>query len=164
MTNNDAIDLLDNLIGMIDDNQENDYDTALKMAIKALEELPKRRKEVKRWKRKALGQADGDFISRPQALNTICKGKCDFDFDKCPFTEHCGHINLLLSVPSVDIPSAEPKTGHWIPIYQGDEIINYRCSECELGDTNGSTNLYGWDYCRRCGTKMVKPQESEEEG
>ena len=51
----------------------------------------------------------------------------------------------------------EPKTGHWIPIYQGDEIINYRCSECELGDTNGSTNLYGWDYCRRCGAKMVEP-------
>ena len=49
-------------------------------------------------------------------------------------------------------------TGHWIPIYQGDEIINYRCSECELGDTNGSTNLYGWNYCRRCGTKMVEPQ------
>lgn len=48
--------------------------------------------------------------------------------------------------------------GHWIPIYQGDEIINYRCSECELGDTNGSTNLYGWDYCRRCGAEM----ESEE--
>ena len=49
----------------------------------------------------------------------------------------------------------EPKTGHWIPIYQGDKIINYRCSECELGDTNGSTNLYGWNYCRRCGARMV---------
>ena len=31
-----AIDLLDNLIGMIEDNQENDYDEALKMGIKAL--------------------------------------------------------------------------------------------------------------------------------
>ena len=53
--------------------------------------------------------------------------------------------------------SQNPKTGHWIPIYQGDEIINYRCSECELGDTSGSTNLYGWDYCRRCGARMVEP-------
>ena len=53
----------------------------------------------------------------------------------------------------------EPRTGHWRAVYQGDEIINYRCSECELGDTNGSTNLYGWDYCRRCGAKMVEPQE-----
>ena len=38
MTIEQAIDLLDNLIGMIDDNHGNDYDTALKMAIKALEE------------------------------------------------------------------------------------------------------------------------------
>ena len=46
------------------------------------------------------------------------------------------------------------RKGHWIAVYQGDEIINYRCSECELGDTNGSTDLYDWDYCRRCGADM----------
>lgn len=38
MTIEQAIDLLDTLIGMIDDNHGNDYDTALRMAIKALEE------------------------------------------------------------------------------------------------------------------------------
>lgn len=37
MTRTEAIDLLDNLIGMVDDNHESDYDTALDMAIKALE-------------------------------------------------------------------------------------------------------------------------------
>lgn len=37
MLREEAIDLLDNLIGMIEDNHESDYDTALKMAIKALE-------------------------------------------------------------------------------------------------------------------------------
>lgn len=31
-----AINLLDNLIGMVDDSQENDYDTALKIGIEAL--------------------------------------------------------------------------------------------------------------------------------
>ena len=31
-----AVDLLDNLVGMVEDSQENDYDTALKMAIEAL--------------------------------------------------------------------------------------------------------------------------------
>lgn len=31
-----AADLLDNLLGMVDDSQENDYDTALKMGIEAL--------------------------------------------------------------------------------------------------------------------------------
>lgn len=36
MTNEEAKNLLDNLIGMVSDNQESDYDTALKMGIKAL--------------------------------------------------------------------------------------------------------------------------------
>lgn len=36
MNTEKAIDLLDNLIGMVEDNQENDYDTALHMAINAL--------------------------------------------------------------------------------------------------------------------------------
>lgn len=38
MTNQEAIDLLDNLLGMIDDNQGNDYDKAIHMAIEALQE------------------------------------------------------------------------------------------------------------------------------
>ena len=54
MEREEAIELLDNLIGMVEDNHEADYDTALKMAIDALNELPKRRKEVKRWKGKWL--------------------------------------------------------------------------------------------------------------
>ena len=40
MTREDAIDLLDNLIGMIEDNHNSDYDKALKMAIKSLEQEP----------------------------------------------------------------------------------------------------------------------------
>ena len=40
MTNAEAIDLLDNLIGMVEDSQDNDYDEALKMGIKALERTP----------------------------------------------------------------------------------------------------------------------------
>ena len=36
MNNQEAIDLLDNLIGMISDNQDSDYDDALKMGISAL--------------------------------------------------------------------------------------------------------------------------------
>ena len=38
MTNEKAIDLLDNLIGMVEDNHNSDYDKALKMAIKSLEQ------------------------------------------------------------------------------------------------------------------------------
>ena len=38
--NRKAIDLLDNLIGMVEDNQESDYDTALKMGKQALSQEP----------------------------------------------------------------------------------------------------------------------------
>lgn len=53
MTNEEAKDLLDNLIGMVSDNQESDYDTALIMGIKALEQekepiLDKIRAEIDR--------------------------------------------------------------------------------------------------------------------
>ena len=40
MTKDKAIELLDCLLGMIDDNQGNDYDEAFHMAIDALKEQP----------------------------------------------------------------------------------------------------------------------------
>lgn len=43
MTNEEAINLIDNLKGMIEDNQNNDYDGAFKLAIEALEkQIPKK--------------------------------------------------------------------------------------------------------------------------
>ena len=43
MTAQEAIDLLDTLDGMIEDNHNSDYDSAFKMAIKALEkQIPKK--------------------------------------------------------------------------------------------------------------------------
>lgn len=38
MSREEAIDLLDNLIGFVEDNHGSDYDKALKIAIKALKE------------------------------------------------------------------------------------------------------------------------------
>lgn len=38
MTGEKAKDLLDNLVGMIEDNHNNDYDVAIKMGIKAIEQ------------------------------------------------------------------------------------------------------------------------------
>ena len=91
-----------------------------------------------------------DCISRQAVLNLI---NADWKYE--------GLEEDVSSLPPV---TPQPKTGHWRAVYQGDEIINYRCSECELGDTNGSINLYGWDYCRRCGAKMNESQESEDKG
>lgn len=47
----------------------------------------------------------------------------------------------------------EPKKGHWRPVYQGDEIIDYRCSECEFGNTFGKGTV-GMNFCPHCGADM----------
>lgn len=39
MTSEQAMDLLDNLVGMVEDNNESDYDTALKMGKDAIVRL-----------------------------------------------------------------------------------------------------------------------------
>lgn len=41
MTKEEAKDLLDNLIGMVEDNHNSDYDTALRLAIMALDHEPR---------------------------------------------------------------------------------------------------------------------------
>lgn len=66
------------------------YATAQCMAIEALEEIPKRRKEAKRWKRKAL-QAEpkhGEWIFNPtDAIDLMfAKPKCS----KCGFESSDG--------------------------------------------------------------------------
>ena len=50
MTKKEAIELLDNLIGMVEDNQNNDYDEALKMGIKALENQKTLREELMKFR------------------------------------------------------------------------------------------------------------------
>lgn len=45
--------------------------------------------------------------------------------------------------------------GHWRAVYQGDEIINYRCSECEFGNTFGRS-VYRMNFCPNCGADMRK--------
>ena len=64
---------------------------AYKMAIQALETQDRE-------------QADRDYISRAQALNTWCKQECKRDFDKCLVTRRCRTARFLLEMPSVAIP------------------------------------------------------------
>ena len=56
------------------------------------------------------------------------------------------------------IPSAEPKTGHWIRMKAYEK---WGCSEC---NTVFRFNFKEHNYCPNCGAKMVKPQESEDKG
>jgi PHP family Zn ribbon phosphoesterase len=56
----------------------------------------------------------------------------------------------------------EPKIGHWIDIMVGDMPAQV-CDQCKtfypLSYTGG-----GHNYCPSCGSRMVEPQESEDEG
>lgn len=102
-----------------------------------------------------------DCISRAYLYNRI-KGidhdedyECD-EFGGSKITYHtCDWDEVLREIE--DAPSVtpqEPKIGHWRPIYQGDEIIDYRCSKCEFGNTFGKST-HGMNYCPHCGAKMV---------
>ena len=82
-----AIDLLDNLIGMVEDNQDNDYDFALKKGIESLREEPCE-----------------DAVSRKAIKEMLnARGQCSvMTFDH--------FIELLYKLPSVEIAQK------WIPV------------------------------------------------
>ena len=73
MTDEKAKELLSNLIGMVEDNQENDYDTALKIGIDAIESKKIIRCKDCVWYR-------GGFC------NNLDIGGCDFN-DFCSWGE-----------------------------------------------------------------------------
>lgn len=66
-------------------------------------------------------------------------------------TDHCEYDCVKMAIKALE---QEPKTGYWRAIYQGDEIIDYRCSECEFGSTFGKST-YRMNYCPNCGARMV---------
>lgn len=172
MTKEEAIDLLDNLIGMVEDNHNSNYDTALQMAIKALEPEPcdvfdeycnyKYPSDVELTEpNTATSMPCEDAISR-QALLDV------FGFSEKTRKwggDHSGYNTMMLyeiqdmieSAPSVN--SQEPKTGHWIMI--DEELQRYKCSECgeiiRVYDYNNETLKENYRFSH-CGAKM----ESEE--
>lgn len=90
MDRQDAIDLLDNLVGMVDDNHNSDYDTALKMGIQALQtEQLKESQEIFNKDSAPESMLNADLIdSRParEVLNNsinLCDS-CKYDFPECP--------------------------------------------------------------------------------
>jgi len=128
------------------ENKECEVKEAHNMAISALEHT---------WRGKAVKMMYcEDAISREEVLEQAWT----LEYPDSS-SEEVVNVKDIEQLPPVK-PSR--RKGHWIPVYQGDEIINYHCSECGIGDTNGSTNLYVWGYCRRCGAEMVEPQESED--
>ena len=183
MSREEAIDLLDNLIGMVDDNHDSDYDTALKMAIKALEFIDKIEpmfgdmldipKELKQ-------EPSGDLISREELLKAIDTwdrfGVDDtnslFHLDNLSLPHYVAYIHYddvikcIKGIPSVKLQ--EPKTGHWewVQYDYNPKLGNWHCSECrcivvECVDKEEKGGIPLYKYCPQCGAKM---QETEIEG
>lgn len=65
--------------------------------------------------------------------------------------EHKLISNVLYEMPLYSFP--DRKKGEWRAVYQGDEIIDYRCSNCEFGSTFGK-GTYNMHFCPNCGTSM----------
>lgn len=86
-----------------------------------------------------------DYISRAEVLKLMQDN----------WHTHNGDWAMQESIDDIRaLPSVTPqeKKGHWIPVFQGDEIIDYRCSCCEFGNTFGKGTI-GMNYCPRCGSR-----------
>lgn len=91
-------------------------------------------------------ELEDDYILRKSVIEEMEKRHAEGDY----ITK--GFINSLPSVTLI-----RPR-GHWIPVYQGDEIINYRCSECEFGSTFGKSTI-GMNFCSCCGADNREVEE-----
>ena len=160
MTRNEAIDLLDNLIGMVEDNHCSDYDTALQMGIKALEPT------------NVIATGDGAYYKIKACEDAISRQAL---LDAFGFSEktrkwggdHSGYNTMMLyeiqdvieSAPSV---KQEPKTGYWVktPKAVMGEGYMWYCDKCGHQVYQDSSKPYpSENYCSNCGAKMVEPQE-----
>lgn len=143
MTREEAIDLLDNLNGMIEDSRNSDYDTAFKMAVKALEQEP------------------CDDCVRRQEVLAVLKDKWGMFSDaNDAMQESIDTIEALKPVT----PKQEPKTGHWIDdgfYAEGHSHKAFHCSKCGHNVLGFKEDLS--NYCPNCGARMIEPQESEVE-
>ena len=108
MTNEEAINLLDNLIGMIEDNHNSDYDTAFKMAIKALKQNESAEEWYKLFVEKLEQEPSGDAISRQAVLELVNKGYMGLYARQTDIEIMKDKIN--------DLPPINPQEPKWIPV------------------------------------------------
>lgn len=101
-----------------------------------------------------VAQADGDLISKDAVIEWLK----DIDMIKTSGQEKNAREQLT-KLPSVAIPSAEPKTGHWI--LKTEDWNKWTCSECGYTERTDIHVSLGYDFCPKCGAKMVEEQESE---
>ena len=106
-----------------------------------------------------------DLISRQAAIDTYLE-----TVEPIAVQEWDGEITACARDRDIlemleNLPSVQPKAGHWICDYKGDHVADYHCSECgrQLGfafSTQNKKILGGrWKYCDVCGAKMEEKTE-----
>lgn len=83
MTRETAINLLDNLIGMVEDNQQNDYDEAFKMAIRSL----------KSWDEDVAPVMRGEWVYNKTSTLWECSNCHEEEIRSTAYCPHCGARN-----------------------------------------------------------------------
>lgn len=167
MTNEEAIKIISQMIKDEEGFLSDDTIEAHKMAIKALETIPKYKDAYnKGWDDGAKAtyehlkmceeEQDGDLISRDAVI--------DITWEEPSYTDA---LNVLTEVrdkvkalPSV---KQEPMTGHWVDIDE-EPHEDYECDKCGYTISTYTANIEPhteYKYCPNCGAKMVEPQESE---
>ena len=137
MTREEAADLLDNLIGMVEDNQENDYDEALKMAIEALN---------------VTDTNVGDTIRRQAAITAVLE---------LDVSNRVSWKDAVIDALDA-LPSVQPKKGHWI-YGENDCQDGWFCSACgffipwdyDYYGLNNINFIKEFHVCPHCKAEMV---------
>lgn len=151
MDRKEAADLLDNLIGMVEDSHGADYDTALKMGIEALSAQPDHSGDV---------NGKVDLIDRRAAIDVLEERLQANGYSNVALVSELNRIIGYL----MQLPSAQPerKTGKWIHDGEAFEggIDWMHCSEC--GHKDVWCNAGRTPYCPHCGARMVQEGEDND--
>lgn len=161
-----AIDLLDNLLGMIEDNQGNDYDFALKKGIEALKQESKEGGDI----HLPLYNVGGWIESGTDGNAYKLYMSNGIEFEKQPYEDAVSRQAVLdlvnsdwkyeeLEVPINCLPSVTPirKEGYWIEV----DANMYTCSNCSHCFTivPEDNRIQQFNYCPNCKTKMQGVKE-----
>ena len=95
MDKHTAIDLLDNLLGMVEDNHGSDYDTAIKMGIDAIKALPTAQPE-------SCNKLATDCIDRKAAIDAFEERLKTNGYSNAALVSELNRcIGYLMQLPSV---------------------------------------------------------------
>ena len=153
MTKEEAIDLLDNLIGMVEDSQDNDYDEALKMGIEALERTSNAhpRHECVEPTHECV-----EMINREDAIIAVRKHRIDIDSPHKIVRKTYEDVIRDLPFELVGNSDTLRPKGKWI--YSHDEMILI-CDQCgerfNIDDIDSALDFMdNAHFCINCGAEM----------